>query len=227
MRPYDTIDTSVLNVMNAGLDAKTKNSGDELRENFLTLLITQIQNQDPLEPMKNTELTSHLAQINTVTGINALNSTLDGIANQLETSQTMQAAALIGSAVLVPGDRVLVGEDGASTPFGLELERGAEQVKAVIMDGSGQVVHTVNLGPIKKGVETFYWDGRMDNGETAPKGSYRVSIEALDKDGKGVTGATLSYALVQGVSPGDGGGMRLDLGGVAEPVRMEDVRKIL
>src|SRR5690554_6716743 len=102
--------------------AASRSTTDELRDNFMTMLITQLKNQDPLNPLENNELTSQLAQINTVSGIEALNDTLNGINKQIEAGQSLQAAALIGRGVLVPGHRLLVGEEGATTPFGIDVK---------------------------------------------------------------------------------------------------------
>lgn len=87
------IDTSVINAVNGGgSSGMPARQSQELRESFLTLLITQLQNQDPLNPMDNAEMTSQLAQINTVSGIEELNTTLNGITQQMDAAQTLQAA---------------------------------------------------------------------------------------------------------------------------------------
>src|SRR5699024_11983488 len=84
---------------------------EETQDRFLTLLITQLRNQDPLDPMDNSEITSQLAQLSTVQGINQLNETLLTISGQMDVSQSMQASMLIDRDVLVPGDKALLGSD--------------------------------------------------------------------------------------------------------------------
>src|SRR5690625_188872 len=84
---------------------------EETQDRFLTLLITQLRNQDPLDPMDNSQITTQLAQLSTVQGINQLNETLLEISGQMDVSQSMQAAMLVGKEVLVPGDKVLLGSD--------------------------------------------------------------------------------------------------------------------
>ena len=111
---------------NAGSSMPLNQSqSDELRESFLRLLTTQLQNQDPLKPLENHEMTSQIAQINTVSGIEQLNQTLMAITGQIDTNRALQASALIGKGVLVPGDKVMLeqGEEGElfTTPFGIEL----------------------------------------------------------------------------------------------------------
>ncbi|GGX77963.1 basal-body rod modification protein FlgD [Litchfieldella qijiaojingensis] len=221
-----TIDSSVINRLNnAGAAGGGTSKSDDLRENFMTLLVTQLQNQDPLNPMENAEMTSQLAQINTVSGIEELNSTLKGITGQIDAGHTLQAAALIGQGVLVPGDRLLVGEEG-TTPFGVELEKAADEVVVTIRDGAGQVVRSFDVGPVDAGVESFEWDGTLESGERAPEGAYQVSVEASAGD-EPVVAAALNYAQVRGVSTASDGSPRLDLGGVSEQASLADIRQIL
>lgn len=222
----NVIDPRVVNALNGVATAGQRSTTDQLRDNFMTLLVAQLKNQDPMNPLENAELTSQLAQINTVSGIDRLNSTLNGINSQIETGQNLQAASLIGKGILVPGDRLLAGEDGVTTPFGVELEASAHKLEAHIVNGAGEIVSTLSLSNVKAGVETFVWDGKLANGEVAPQGSYRVLVEASTKDGKPVTANALNYAVVSGISTDPVNGLRLDLGGVAEQVRLEDIRQI-
>jgi flagellar basal-body rod modification protein FlgD len=228
---FNTVDPALQRRLNDGAptvtDTKPKSTSDELQENFMTMLVTQLRNQDPLNPVENQELTSHLAQINTVSGIDKLNTTLSGITTQIETGQTLQAAALIGKGVLVPGERILVGEDGTSTPFGIELEQPAKNVVAHVVDGAGQVVATRDLGPVDAGVTPFAWDGTLDAGGTAPAGAYQVQLTAVTEDDTALSVTALNYALVAGISTNHPDGPRLDLGGIAEQVKLSDIRQIL
>lgn len=220
-----TIDTSVVNALNGNVGTtQSKNTAEELRENFMTLLVTQLQNQDPLKPMENAELTSQLAQINTLNGIEELNTTLESITGQIDESQALQAAALVGHGVLVPGNQVLVGNQVA-TAFGIELEQPADQVSVTITNSSGQVVRQFDLGGLDAGVQSFTWDATLDDGSAAPDGSYTVSIEA-SADGKALSPTTLNYAEVSGVTR-TSEGLRLDLGAVQGSVALADIRQIL
>jgi len=221
------IDPSVLAALNGTIGSSApKSASEELSSNFMTLLITQLKNQDPLNPLENAELTSQLAQINTVSGVETLNKTLSSMAGQIEAGQNLQAVALIGKGVMAPGDRVLAGEEGVTTPFGIELSVPATDVRVSIVDGSGQIVRSFGLGPVKAGVESFVWDGTLEGGELAPKGSYRVQIEALGNQGEPLPATVLSYAVVQAVTH-QRDGLKLDLGGVSDPVGLKDVRQIL
>lgn len=140
---------------NAVLDSASKSStSQDLHNSFLTLLVAQLKNQDPTNPMQNNELTSQLAQINTVQGIEKLNTTLGAISGQINSNQSLQASALIGHGVMVPGNNILVGsKEGqvSTTPFGVELERAADQVTATITNANGQVVRTIEIGGLTAG----------------------------------------------------------------------------
>ncbi|MFU8783867.1 flagellar hook assembly protein FlgD [Aliidiomarina sp.] len=220
----NTIDQSVLNSVNGQTPGGQANSA-EMRENFMTLLVAQLRNQDPLNPMDNAEMTSQLAQINTVSGIEQLNETMNGINGQIEQGQFMQATALIGKAVLVPGERILVG-DGVPTPFAFEFNRPAESVKVNIVDNNGQVVRTLDMGKMNAGMHSIEWDGKLSDGSMAADGSYRFQIEA-QQDGRNVPFKSFNYAQVFAVSMGHPDGPRLDLGGIFEPVKLTDVRQVV
>lgn len=228
------IDPSVLNNVNTQSGGPKLNQGQsgELRESFLTMLITQLQNQDPMDPMKNKDMTAQLAQINTVSGIEQLNDTLNGITQQVDASQMLQASGLIGNAVLVPGNNVKVstGEEGKThtTLFGIELESPASRVEVTLTNQSGEVVATREIKNVKAGVESFSWDGQTDGKEAAPDGAYNVSLNAFNADGEEMPSTALNYALVQGVTPATANeDVRLDLGGVYGQVAMNDIKQIL
>lgn len=225
----NTIDTSVLNSLNqtAGGSASKAPATDDLSNSFMTLLVTQLKNQNPMKPMENAEMTSQLAQINTVNGIQDLNKTLEGITSQVNAGQNLQAAALIGQGVLVPGNRVV--KDGeATTPFGVELEKPADDVSITIANDSGEVVRSFSaddIGALEAGVQSFTWDGKLQDGSAAPDGRYRVSVAANQGD-EAVSVTALNYAPVNGVVSTDSG-PRLDLGAIYGQVGLDAVRQIL
>lgn len=150
-----------------GVNAATGNSSltgsnaADLQSSFLTLLVAQLKNQDPTNPLQNNELTTQLAQISTVSGIEKLNTTLGSISGQIDNSQSLQASTLIGHGVMIPGTTILTGkgaEEGAkttTTPFGVELQQPADKVTATITDKDGKVVRTIDIGGLKAGVHTF------------------------------------------------------------------------
>jgi len=227
------IDTSVLsNVNGGGGNGLSARQSDELRESFMTLLITQLQNQDPLKPMENSEMTSQLAQINTVSGIEELNSTLEGITSQMDANQALQASGLIGKGVMVSGKDVLVEQDGDgnsyTTPFGIELAEPAANVKATIVGEGGQVIRVLDLGALDSGVQSFQWDGLNEQKESVASGRYSVQLEVTDAEGEKIESTALQYAVVNSVTPNDSSGnVRLDLGAIYGQISLNDVKQIL
>ncbi|MGE8639977.1 MAG: FlgD immunoglobulin-like domain containing protein, partial [Achromobacter sp.] len=200
-------------------------------DQFLKLLVTQLQNQDPLNPMQNAELTSQLAQISTVEGITNLKNTMLAISGQIDVSQSMNAVAMIGKGVLIPGSKVKVGVDGDNaaervvTPYGLDLQGDAQKVQVRISDSNGAVVRTIEMGEQKTGVYTLNWDGKNDSGVALDAGAYTVSVLATDGDGKKVNAEVLSYGQVKSVAYSTNG-LRLDLG-LDGQTSMLDVRKVI
>jgi flagellar basal-body rod modification protein FlgD len=159
-------------------------------------LVAQLKNQDPTNPLQNNELTSQLAQISTLNGIEKLNTTLGSISGQIDNSQALQASNLVGHGVMIEGTTILAGSS-TTTPFGVELTQAADKATATITSKDGTVVQTVNLGPLTAGVHTFSWDGKLSDGTTAPDGSYKVSIAASSGTTQ-LVAQPLQYALVQG-----------------------------
>jgi len=125
-------------------------------ERFLKLLVAQMQNQDPLSPMDNAQVTSQMAQISTVSGIEKLNRTVEGLSGQFAQLQSVQGAALVGHDVVVPGNALQIA-DGMGEG-GFELAGPADQVKVEILAPSGQVVDTLQLGAQGSGLHSFEWN---------------------------------------------------------------------
>jgi flagellar basal-body rod modification protein FlgD len=207
--------------------ANKKATGDisqisEAQDRFLKLLTTQLKNQDPLNPLDNAQVTSQLAQISTVSGIEKLNATLQLLLQDSQASQTTQAASLVGHAVLVPGSGLLL-EEGASIG-GVEMAGAADKVTVTIKDANGIVVRTMELGALEAGVHNFSWDGKTDNGAQAANGSYTVTI-AAKQGSEDVTATALTLGAVRSVIR-DGTGYSLDLGTLGA-YGMDEVRQIL
>jgi flagellar basal-body rod modification protein FlgD len=124
-------------------------------DRFLKLLVAQMQNQDPLNPMDNAQVTSQMAQIQTVTGIEKLNTTVAGLNSQFVQMQALQGASLVGRDVIVPGNQLDI-RDGVGQG-GFELSSAADAVKVEILSASGQVVETLQLGAQSAGMHSFDW----------------------------------------------------------------------
>jgi len=204
--------------------ASAAGSAQDIQNQFLTMLTTQLENQDPLNPMDNSEVTSQMAQLSTVSGIAQLNTTLEALSGQMSMSQSMQASELIGHNVLIDGGKIAVGS-GVATASGVDMLSGAADVKAVITDASGKTVRTVDLGPLPAGVQPFTWDGKTDAGGTAPDGAYTLNITATDSSGAAVSAQALAQAGVESVAYGsDGPTLNLGLAGTAA---LSDVKLVM
>lgn len=171
-------------------------STKDIQNRFLTLLTAQLKNQDPTAPMDSAQMTSQLAQISTVDGIERLNKTMQNLLSDSQSAQNLQAASLVGRGVLVPGTAMSVANGAGG--FGFDLSGPADEVTATIQDANGLVVRTMQLGSAAAGVQVVPWDGKTDTGAQVADGSYKVSIAA--KRGTETVGAeVLSAVLVGGV----------------------------
>lgn len=207
----------------SGNGSLTTNSASDLQSSFLTLLVAQLKNQDPTNPLQNNELTTQLAQISTVGGIEKLNTTLGAVSGQLDNSQSLQASALIDRGVMIPGSAILAGKE-TTTPFGVELPQAADSVTATITNKDGVVMQTLDIGTLSAGVHTFSWDGKMADGTLVPDGAYNVAISASSA-GAQLVAQPLNFALVNGVTRANGSTL-LDLGTYGT-LAISEVRQII
>lgn len=206
----------------AAKTAETKNAPAEAQDRFLKLLVTQMKNQDPLNPMDNAQVTSQMAQLSTVSGIDKLNATLNALSSSMTASHSMQAAAMIGHVVMAPGNRMELktGKAGAA----LDLTQPADSVVVQIKDAAGNVVRNMNLGSQPTGVLPIKWDGMNDANTAVADGSYQFSAAAQLGDKKSLISG-LSYGLVNGVMEHPEGAS-LTVEGLGE-VHLDAVKQIL
>lgn len=182
------------------------------QEDFLTLMITQFRNQDPFEPMDNGEFLGQLAQFSTVSGIDSLNSSFEGLAGALRDEQALQAANLVGRTVLAETD--LGYFDGTTSVGGaVDLRSAVANVQVDITDASGQLIQRIDLGERGAGTVHFEWDGRDADGEIVDAGHYQISSRVIR--GENIESAP-SYvrASIDSVTLGQfGSSMTLNLAG--------------
>ena len=219
-----------INAANTAGTTTTTSATQEAEDRFLKLLVTQLQNQDPLNPMDNAQMTTQMAQISTVTGIEKLNTTLSSMIDSVATSQNVQSAAMIGKAVLVEGSQLALvssttnGVTSSTSLGGIKLDGAADQVTLTIKDGSGNVLSTQKLEAQEAGVFNFVWDGKTDAGTTAAAGTYSVSVSATQGNNK-VTATPLQIGTVSALTR-SGSDFLLDLGSLGT-VKLSDVQQIL
>ncbi|HEU0201175.1 MAG TPA: flagellar hook assembly protein FlgD [Burkholderiaceae bacterium] len=206
----------------AATNGLKKNDAKELNDRFLKLLVAQLNNQDPLNPLDNAQVTSQMAQINTVTGINGLNDTVGKLLEQFARLETMQAAQLTGRDVLVDGNAITLGASGAAIG-GVELAAPADSVTVQIRDANGLLVRELSLGAMS-GMQKFEWDGKTTNDTPAAAGQYTFSVQAV-AGGKEVGSTALAARRVEGVRQ-EGGAVQLILTG-AGAVAYGDIKQIL
>jgi flagellar basal-body rod modification protein FlgD len=216
-----TVNSSTATGAAAALSTTATTNADS-EQRFLKLLVTQLNNQDPLNPLDNAQLTSQLAQMSTVSGIEKLNTALQALLAQSGSSQVLQSASLIGRSVLAPGQDLAL-KGGTATPFAVEMTGAAESVKVSISNAAGQVVRSYDLGALPAGVKTLSWDGKDGNGASLPDGSYKFSAAATG-GAVGVTPVALTYGNVNSVALGPDG-VALDLND-SRKVTFSDIRLI-
>lgn len=227
------IDTPKAATTNATTTTTSTTSTDSVQadqDKFMKLLVTQLQNQDPLNPMDNAAMTSQLAQLSTVTGINKVNSTLESLRTDIASTQSATAISLIGKGVLVEGKGVELssstdsdGKTTSSSVFGIDLPSDTQSVTINIQDSTGKTVRTMSMTNAEAGTYPVTWDGTKDDKTTAAAGSYTFTVSATNA-GKTVTATPLQLAAVASVSTGSGGvKLNTSLGHFS----MSDVKEVL
>lgn len=198
----------------------SKSVAQEAQDRFMTLLVTQMKNQDPLNPLDNAQVTSQLAQLSTVTGIDRLNDTLESIVGSVQAGQSMQAAGMIGHVVLTAGNNIdLLDGDGL---YAIDLPASAD-VKVTVKDAQGSPVREIDLGRQSPGLVELRWDGMTGNGAAAPDGRYFFEVAAT-ANGARVDAVPLAYSVVNSVSNG-ANGMTMNLSNM-QSVGLAEVRQV-
>jgi flagellar basal-body rod modification protein FlgD len=236
MSTVNTTGSTNINDLMATMNAKpATTSGDSVQadtDKFMTLLVTQLKNQDPLNPLDNAQVTSQLAQLQTVTGVNKLNETLNSLKASYQSSEAMQATNLIGHGVLVEGSGVTL--SGSKAILGVELGTDADSVKVDIIDKNGKTVQTMDLGKQKAGVIPLAWDGVPDETKvdssgkpvTLADGNYTFQVTATRGADKLTDAKALSFDSVASVTTNSTDGVKLNLpskGGVT----LADIKQVL
>ncbi len=188
---------------NASTAKTAQSDATASQDRFLKLLVAQLNNQDPMNPMDNAQMTSQMAQINTVTGIQQLNETMKSIGTQFNSMQVLQGASLIGRDVLVNGNTLAV--DAGAAKGAIDLPSNADKVTVQILSPGGQLLDTLNLGAMTAGRHGFQWDASNYTGSgsptfkvTATNGTQAVTATSLVRDtivSIGNTGTAMSVQL--------------------------------
>ncbi|MEI6268609.1 MAG: flagellar hook capping FlgD N-terminal domain-containing protein [Methylococcaceae bacterium] len=164
---------------------------------FMTLLIAQMKNQDPTNPMDNNQMAAQIAQLNMVSGINKMNATLTGLSSNQQISNSMQATALIGHQVMVTSNKLQL--TGGTSQMAMDLSQSADNVVVNISDSNGNLISTLNLGSKAAGIQNIRWNGQTNAGTPAADGAYTFDITATSQ-GAAVSTTALAAGTVQNVS---------------------------
>lgn len=194
----------------------------DTQDRFLKLLVTQMKNQDPLNPMDNAQVTSQMAQLSTVTGIDKLNVTLQALSESMTPNQALQAASMIGHGVLVPGSGVELFNGAAYG--GVDLPQSVDKLDVAIYDQAGSLVRNISLGAQQGGLVNWQWDGRNEAGVGVADGLYNFAVTATQA-GVAVDAPALQFGMVTSVSQGKDG-VALTVGNM-DSVALSQVRQIL
>jgi len=181
------------------------------QDEFLSLMVAQMSNQDPMKPMENGEFISQMAQFSAAKGMKEIKDSFASLAESLQSSQALQASTMVGRKVLVEGDIASLPEDG-ELQASMDLKRTVPNLTVSIMDDAGQLLKRIELGRQQAGKVDFKWDGVIDKGldadggvhtEQASPGKYKVRAEVLF-DGKPESVSTFVFDKVESVSLGKG-----------------------
>ncbi len=229
----NVVSNDLMATMNAKKPVVADGSVEADTNKFMTLLVTQLKNQDPMNPLDNAQITSQLAQLSTVTGVNKLNTTLESLKSSYQSSEALQASSMIGRSVLVEGNSLNLTK--GQSVLGVDLGTAADSVKVIITDPStGLDVDTIDLGSKPAGTLPMVWDGVPDpknlNADGTPvtmkDGKYIIRVEARSKGELLKDAKTLSLDSVASVTANAATGVKLNLPGKGI-VSIDAIKQIL
>ena len=181
----------------AGTAAGKTNELD--KDAFLSLLITQLQNQDPMNPTDSTEFTAQLAQFSSLEQLGNVNKNLELLQDVQEVMNNSQAVSLIGKQIIAHGNS-LQRTDGQPVDCDFSLDQDAAVAVVTIYDSTGDFVKSVEEKNLAQGAHTLVWDGTDKNGNPVADGSYTFEILAADGDGRDIGATTFFSGIVERVT---------------------------
>jgi flagellar basal-body rod modification protein FlgD len=193
--------TEVASTTNTTTTTDKSDSSSSLGQaDFLQLLVTQLQNQDPTDPIKNEDFIAQLATFSSLEQLVNINSSLESLSLLESSINNSQAVNLIGKEVTVQGDAIRV-SDGEASRGCFYLDEPAAKVTVTITDENGVVVRTIEMGAQAAGDEIeVKWDGLDNNGEAVGDGTYNYSVTAVDDEGAEVSSTSFTQVLVEGIT---------------------------
>lgn len=216
-----SFDTTMANLGINRTGAKTqadtnKLGSDKMDQNsFLTLMTAQMKNQDPFDPVDNTQMVAQMAQFSSLAGISEMNTTLRAIAEKLTGTSMGEAIGYVGKTVLVEGSTAYPRTSGGLAGA-VNLDGNASQVTVSIQGKNGEILRTIEMGKQAEGAVAFDWDGTTDSGEPAGDGPFTVKVAARNATGGSVKANPLVWAPVSSVSKGADAQPVLELPGIGQ-----------
>ncbi len=217
---YTYTPTTAASTATTGAAANTANDPATAQDRFLKLLVAQLTNQDPMNPMDNAQMTSQIAQINTVTGITQLNTTVKDMASQISGMQVLQGGALVGRNVVTEGNTLSKDATTGTAGGMFDLSGAASDVQVDVTTTGGVLLGTMKLGALDAGRHEFAWDGAGASGSQALNFTVRST-----NAGTAVANTALRKDTVKSVGA-DGGALTLTLNS-GSTVAYDKVKSIL
>ena len=195
------ISSEILSLINPP-QQKEGNSNELGQEDFINLMITQLRNQDPFEPLQSGEFIGQLAQFGTVSGIGELQNSVSELASSLISNQTLQATNLIGKSALVSSDSLSL-KNGETSKGAITTSAPANNVTVSIFDAAGNLVQTIPLGVVNEGLKEFEWDGLDASGNQVSDGEYFLSVVGAQGEDN-IALDTYAFKQIESISLGEG-----------------------
>lgn len=193
------------------------------KDAFFKLMLTQMKNQDPTNPLKSHEMAAQLASFSSLEQMQNMNSTLQEMKNAQKPSENFQALNLIGKAVAGDSSKIVRGTNDKEHDFKFTLPMDASDVSIKVRDAEGNIVRTYNMKTLKKGDNKLSWNGDDEKGMKAPPGEYQFIAEAKNGNGQKISIKTDFDGMITGVSYSSEGPV-LHVGNQA--IRFSEVKKI-
>ncbi len=203
---------------------KTGDSSELGKQQFLELLTTQLEHQDPLNPMNDKEFVAQLAQFSSLEQLTNISSGVDDLNKGATQDKMLGAVNYIGKKVLASGEAISKNGENVS-PVRFSLEEPSSKTYVNVLDGNGNVVQSSELGAFQAGDYTYQWDGQRFTGEEAPNGEYTVNFAATDANGKSVMVDKKIAGEVVGVEKKDGAASLVLNGG--RSINLSDVKEVI
>jgi flagellar basal-body rod modification protein FlgD len=186
------------------------------KDDFLKLLVTQLQYQDPENPLDNKEFSAQLAQFSSLEQMYKISEGFEKLSTLLSQQGQYSLLQAVGKTARAPGDSLVAAPTGSGSIGGFTLSGPSAATTVSVTDANGAVLRKIDLGALSSGDHTFTWDGTLSNGANAPAGSYRFTVAAVDGSGKSVAATSFIEGKVTGMS--FTGVPAVYIGGIAVPL---------